>query len=106
MKDTSRSEIETRENFYSSFSENSVNILEEVDRFFANPEKNYVRATVDLFIHALPRGLSVIGKMFKIDAQGNIIEIDIGEKDNPSNFQCYFARTISYIACGPRVRDF
>ena len=47
---------------------------------------------VDLFIHAQARGLSIkSGKIFKIDAQGIIIEIDIGQKDNSSKFQCYFA---------------
>ena len=93
LKEMLKLEMTRRVDVYSKFSESSIDILKEFDEFLNDPEKNYVNETVDLFIHALARALSVTGKIFKIDSAGVIIEIDIGDDKSTSEKHCYFART-------------
>ena len=53
MKAALRSEILRNFGEYSAFSSDKVNLLTELDRFFANPSQYYNSDTVDLFLIAL-----------------------------------------------------
>ena len=61
--------------------------------FLKDPEKHYANDTVDLFLQALARKLSVSGKIFKINSDGITSDIDIGVHKASSDIQCYFACT-------------
>ena len=93
LKELLRNEISTNYEFDLNFSDHSVNIVEEVENVLKDPEKLYANDTVDRFLQALARTLSITGKIFKINSDGITSDIDIGVHVASSDIQCYFART-------------
>ena len=68
--------------FYQQFSSDSVDIIKELNSFLKNPAKHYANDTVDLFLDAVGRALSIKYRVFQINSKGNIIELDIGSVDD------------------------
>ena len=69
-----------------------MNVLKELDLFLKDPVKYYVAETVDLFLMALARALSVEATLFQINKEGEVAEMDVGVQE-PSSLKFFFART-------------
>ena len=89
---TLRQEIESNISVYETFSSNDVDVKTELEKFFQNPGKAYVRECVDLFLPALTMALKMRGTIYKIDDAGQVSTLNVGPKDG-YEIQCCFAQT-------------
>ena len=93
LKDLLRKEVTDNYSFYSSFSEDCTNVIEEIEKFLSNPVKYYASDTADLILQALARALSIKGTVFKINSDGLVSGFDVGVDASQSHLTCCFART-------------
>ena len=85
LKEALRHEIIENIEFYQQFSTASVDMIREMNSFLENPEKYYASDTVHLFLYAIK------GKVFQINSQGNIMEINVGLLADYT-YEFFFAR--------------
>ena len=73
LKELLRKEIANNYEFYCNFSEDHVNVIEEVEKFLNYPVK-YASDTTDLILQTLTRALLIKGTVFKINSDGLVSE--------------------------------
>lgn len=91
LKNALKQEIIENIEFYQQFSTETVDVIREMNLFLENPEKYYASDTVDLFLDAIAKALSIKVKVFQINSQGEIVELNVGTLANFS-YEFFFAR--------------
>ena len=81
-------------NTYSEFTEENINIVDELDKLFKNPLGNYNENISDLYLKALGDAYEVNIVLFQSNAETCWI-LDLSNYNNPHPDTLYFARSLS-----------
>ena len=77
---------------YKKFSKSDVDIKQELQQFFLNPERYYMSETVGLFLHAILVSFGVKGTIYQVNSSGEISPLEVGLLNSDQN-ECFFAWT-------------